>query len=186
MPLNAIVCVNEKNGIGHQGCIPWKSREDMRYFRKMTIGNGNNAIVMGSKTFKSLGYKPLPQRKNYVITHDPPSLMQKTRDKGNDIVFESQISNILLLPFIFDDVFIIGGESIYKIFESHYNHIYVTYINNHAFCDTFFTVDLTRFYPSISRTVEDDKHTLRFVDFINLQREKQENGDIEMAQIEQI
>jgi dihydrofolate reductase len=182
MPLNAIVCVNERNGIGYRGGIPWTSSEDMRFFRMTTIGKGNNAIVMGSNTFKSLGYKPLPKRKNYVLTRDPANLIKNTRDKANDIVFETQADNIFLLTFMYDDVFIIGGESIYKMFEMHYHRVYVTYINNHLYCDTFFTVDMSRYHRMSSRLIESHHVSLQFVEYMNNHvKKEEEDGDVEMG-----
>ena len=96
--MKGIVCINEINGIGFYGHLPWKSKKDMQYFKKKTIGKGNNAVVMGHNTFKSLGYKPLPNRKNYVLTRNT----SHTYNTNNDVVFESIIDNILLLDFIFE------------------------------------------------------------------------------------
>ena len=56
-------------GIGKNGVIPWVLKEDMQFFKNKTIGNGNNAVIMGRKTFESLNRKDhLPKRDNYVIS----------------------------------------------------------------------------------------------------------------------
>ena len=164
----AIVCMNETNGIGYCGAIPWKSREDMKHFKKMTIGSGNNAIVMGHNTFKSIGCKPLPYRKNYVMTHHLPS--KETHPYQNEsVIYVTSKDDVLLLPFLYEKVFIIGGQSIYKMFEEYYHTIYVTYINNRALCDTFFTVDLVNKYTPISTETKEESNSvhLRFVEYEN-------------------
>ena len=58
--------------IGAGGKIPWHLPEDFKWFKKMTTGN---VVVMGRKTFESLG-KPLPNRKNLVLTHHPQRLIK--------------------------------------------------------------------------------------------------------------
>ena len=161
--MNAIVCVNNNNGIGYQCSIPWHSKEDFRHFRTLTIGNGNNAIVMGSKTFASLKFRPLPRRKNYVLTRRPPTT--PSIEERDDLKYETQMENILLLPQIFDEVFIIGGEEIYKLFEPHYKKIYLTHIQMKSVCDTFFTVDLQRFESKVSRTIVENGKLLRFIEY---------------------
>ena len=68
--MKAIVCINDLGGIGNANQLPWKSKVEMDYFKKMTIGNGNNAVVMGRKTFDSMNQRPLKMRRNYVFTRD--------------------------------------------------------------------------------------------------------------------
>ena len=135
--MKAIVCVNKKMGIGNGGSIPWRSSKDMKHFKRVTIGKGRNAIVMGYTTFLSIGGKPLKGRRNYVLTRDPEKA-QMFFDE--DVIFESNVRNILLLPHIFDDVFIIGGEEIYKMFSKFYSHIYLTQLSDDQDCDKYFPI----------------------------------------------
>ena len=65
--LAIIVAVAENGVIGRDNALPWKLPEDMRHFRRVTMGK---PIVMGRKTFESIG-QPLPGRTNIVITHNP-------------------------------------------------------------------------------------------------------------------
>ena len=69
MQFKMIVAIDEKNGIGKKGTIPWYIPEDLKYFSRLTKGNGNNAVIMGRKTYESIG-KALPKRKNLVLTRD--------------------------------------------------------------------------------------------------------------------
>ena len=69
---NIIVAINKLKGIGMNGSIPWKNKEDMFFFKNMTINtnhvNKQNAIIMGRKTFESMNEQPLKTRVNFVIS----------------------------------------------------------------------------------------------------------------------
>jgi dihydrofolate reductase len=62
-----VVAVAENGIIGRKGALPWKLPEDLKHFRRLTLGN---TVLMGRKTFESLG-KPLEGRANWVMTRDP-------------------------------------------------------------------------------------------------------------------
>ena len=63
-----IIAACSKNGVaGKDGKLPWNYSEDLAHFKKMTL---NSTIIMGRKTYESIG-KPLPHRKNVVITSTP-------------------------------------------------------------------------------------------------------------------
>ncbi len=63
-----LVVARARNGvIGHEGALPWHLPEDLRRFKRMTIGK---PIIMGRMTFESIG-KPLPGRQNIVVTRNP-------------------------------------------------------------------------------------------------------------------
>ena len=68
----AIAAMSLNRVIGVGGKIPWHLPEDFKWFKKMTMGN---VIVMGRKTFESLG-QPLPNRKNIVLTRHPQRLIK--------------------------------------------------------------------------------------------------------------
>ena len=62
-----IVVTNCKNrGIGFNNTLPWKIKNELKFFKYLTIGNGNNAVVMGKNTWLSLK-KPLPKT-NFVLS----------------------------------------------------------------------------------------------------------------------
>ena len=150
--MKAIVCINDLGGIGNVNQLPWKSKVEMDYFKKTTIGNGNNAVVMGRKTFDSMNQRPLKMRRNYVFTRD--ASISDLYDA--DIVVESNIDNILLLDRVFDDVFIIGGAEIYRLFAPYIDTFYVTQIHNCVLCDTFFPVDLIYYKEELLQELVDE------------------------------
>ena len=67
MSINIIAAMAKNRVIGLNGQIPWHISKDLKYFKKMTSGK-NSAIVMGRETWDSLPIKPLPNRRNFVLT----------------------------------------------------------------------------------------------------------------------
>ena len=64
--LTSIVAANAQGAIGVGGKLPWRIPSDLKFFKDMTAGN---VVIMGRKTFDSLGGKPLPNRLNIVLSH---------------------------------------------------------------------------------------------------------------------
>tara|TARA_B100000424_G_C22944736_1_gene502791 strand:+ start:2639 stop:3124 length:486 start_codon:yes stop_codon:yes gene_type:complete len=128
-----IVATCKNNGIGYENKIPWNLYEDMKLFAKKTKGKGNNAIIMGRKTWESLPVKPLPKRMNIICskTINIQEENTKTFESIETILNYCENSN-------FDDIWIIGGEAIYKAFLPHATSIHITCINEYYHCDTFF------------------------------------------------
>jgi dihydrofolate reductase len=69
MKLNIIVAMCKyTNGIGVNNELPWRIKEDLHYFSRMTKGNGNNVIIMGTNTYNSLQKPGLPGRDNFILS----------------------------------------------------------------------------------------------------------------------
>lgn len=66
-PLMAIVAMNAERAIGKNGDLPWHIPEDMEHFKATTMGH---AVIMGRKTWESLPKRPLPGRRNIVVTRN--------------------------------------------------------------------------------------------------------------------
>lgn len=134
--MNIIVAMcKHTRGIGYKNKLPLLINEDMKRFKKLTTGNKNNVIIMGTNTWYSLPYKPLPNRHNHIIT------------KSHTFIPKCSVTNFITTGVIhnYEEVWIIGGENIYKQYlTSPYVHliknIYVTEIDNihHYDFDTFF------------------------------------------------
>ena len=160
--MKAIVCMNDLGGIGINNRLPWKSKLEMDYFRKVTTGNGNNAVVMGRKTFESLNYRPLKNRRNYIFTRDATI----SDYYEADVIVESNIENILLLERVFDEVYVIGGAETYRTFAPFIDTFYVTQIHNINPCDTFFSVDLTMYKETlIDELVDENTQMVSFYQY---------------------
>ena len=85
MNYNLIVACANNYGIGYNGELPWHIPNDLKRFSKLTKGKGNNAVIMGRKTWDSLPVKPLPNRVNIILTSNS-ELINKYKD-NNEIVF---------------------------------------------------------------------------------------------------
>jgi dihydrofolate reductase len=68
MTIEAIVAYDINRGISKNGSIPWNIKDDMKFFKNVTI---KNVVIMGKNTFASLSYNPLKDRLNIVITRKP-------------------------------------------------------------------------------------------------------------------
>ena len=94
-----IVAVNPDGVIGYQGDIPWYYSEDLKRFKKLTLGK---TVIMGRKTWESLPKKPLIERRNIVITSR----------KIEEVECFKKIKEALAETD--GDVWFIGGAGIYK------------------------------------------------------------------------
>ena len=133
MIISLIAAVDSKNGIGLNGKMPWGHiKEDMEFFRKMTTGF---TVIMGRCTFESLGNKPLPDRRNIVIS-STPNLVYYSR--YHNIFYEFSLEDAIIKLLREKEIFIIGGESIYKRAIYYADTIYLTHIDKDYNCDRFF------------------------------------------------
>ncbi len=101
--IKLIVALDKKNGIAKNGVIPWNIKEELQFFRKETVGEGKNIIVMGRNTKDTLPAYPLKDRINIVMTSNPVGVNEVSGWNG-----------VIELSEMCDDLYIIGGESIYK------------------------------------------------------------------------
>ena len=122
--ISIIVAYANGRVIGKDGTIPWRLPNDARYFKDTTIGH---TVVMGRKTFEAIGRRPLPQRRNVVLTRSNDINLP-----GVDVVHSK--NEVLALG----DIFIIGGESVYRQFLEEAERLYITEIALEIDGDTFF------------------------------------------------
>jgi dihydrofolate reductase len=103
MKLSIIVATSLNHVIGVGNQLPWHLPADLKYFKQLTSGH---AIVMGRKTFESIG-RPLPNRINIVITRSKSFEVE-------GVIVQNSIEDALQYCQNMDEVFIIGGDTIYK------------------------------------------------------------------------
>lgn len=133
--INCIVAVEKNCGIGYKEYMPWpRLPGDMSWFQKITSGN---IVIMGSVTWRSLG-RPLPNRINVVLS--------KTRACNSDHVFSDLDTAIEFCQQEYPDkeIFIIGGDSIYKQAMPIIGKFYITEIQSEFICDRFFNVNYVK------------------------------------------
>ena len=127
MKISLIAAFAEEGVIGKDGKIPWTLKEDLKHFRNQTEGC---SVVMGRKTYESIG-RPLPNRLNIVMTRNPK------RQEGIKEVSNTKDA-LKVASSYSDEIFIIGGEKIYKEFLPLATKMYLTKIDIKVNGDTFF------------------------------------------------
>jgi len=123
-----IFAMTENRVIGRDNRLLWKLPEDMKHFRRVTRGN---PVIMGRKTFESMGSKPLPGRRNIVMTRDPEFTAE-----GVEIA--RSVDEALNLALGAERICVIGGSAIYEAFLQVADVMYVTVIQHTFEGDSFF------------------------------------------------
>src|SRR5918993_3156462 len=144
-----IVAVDRNGAIGKGGKLPWHYSADMKFFKKTTTGN---ACVMGYKTWLTLK-KPLPNRLNIVLTRNAEV------EPHENVVVARSIDLVLAMGKQLDgDLFVIGGEQVYRSFLPHIDQWLVTEVPLEVEgADTFIPENyLDGFERTGSQTLEDD------------------------------
>lgn len=149
--INIIASVGQNREIGKKGKLIWSIKEDLKYFRNVTI---DHDIIMGRKTFESLP-KILDRRHHIVLT--------KNQIDSEKVETQSNIK-ALLTRFENKDAFIIGGQSIYEQFIDFAQNIYLTEIE--ATCkeaDAFFpNFDKEKYIKEIIKENYDKQTNLKY------------------------
>jgi dihydrofolate reductase len=151
MNIEAIVAYDCNKGISKDGGMPWNIKDDMIFFKRLTI---KNVVIMGSNTFESIGYKPLKDRLNVVLTKNPEKYFKYSSIYSNLMVTDNENIHLDIIRnaneyssrHIFLNrhfkIFYIGGDSIYKKFAPNCDIVWVTKIKQNYDCDVFFSYDI--------------------------------------------
>ena len=126
--LSLITCFSKNHVIGYAGKLPWHYKEDLEYFKNITMGH---TLIMGRNTFESLP-KMLAGRKIIVVTN------QKGFKNENCVVTHSLTQAIELAGKTDNSPFVCGGEQIYKKMLPFVSKMYITEINKEYEGDRFF------------------------------------------------
>tara|TARA_B100000029_G_scaffold483487_1_gene534692 strand:+ start:662 stop:1147 length:486 start_codon:yes stop_codon:yes gene_type:complete len=118
MNIILIAAIANNGVIGKEGKIPWYLKEDLQHFKNLTTGS---IVIMGRKTYESIG-KPLPNRNNIVLTRNPKNI------KNIIEVTDTQEALNTALK-INKDIYVIGGEFIYREFLPMAVKMYLTEID---------------------------------------------------------
>lgn len=118
--LTSIVAVNGIGAIGCHNGLPWRLKNDLRFFREQTSGG---IVIMGRMTLDSMG-KPLPNRHNIVLSHNNV-LFPKT---DNSEVATSLAEALVVADRRKGEIFVVGGASTYKQFAPYVDRYLVTVV----------------------------------------------------------
>lgn len=119
--------MSENRVIGRGSALPWRLPADMKHFKALTVGH---IVVMGRRTFDTLD-RPLPQRRNVVVTRDP-----EYSRPGAEVVHT--LSDALALGRDEEEIFVAGGGQIYAAALPHADRIYLTVVHTTLDGDVFF------------------------------------------------
>lgn len=162
--ISIIVAIAKLNAIGQNNDLLAYIPNDLKRFKALTTGH---TIIMGRKTFESLPNGALPNRRNIVISRN-----DKLELEGAEVVHS--VDEAIDLCKNEDEVFVIGGATIYEAFLPKANKLYLTLINqfyNNA--DTFFPEIDAEEWNQISREDISDDEKIDFnYSFLNLERKK--------------
>ena len=157
--LAIVAAVARNRVIGHNNTLPWHLPEDLRHFKALTL---NHPIIMGRKTFLSLGHA-LPQRQNIVLTHSK-------NWQPEDALVAHSLSQALTLAHPSEEIFIIGGASVYAAALAEVDRLYLTEIEAEIDGDCYFPPYDSQAFIEIQRRPSRDKQ-LSF-SFVTYERAK--------------
>jgi dihydrofolate reductase len=126
--ISIIVAVSEDWGIGKDNELLWHISEDLKRFKRLTTGK---TVIMGKKTWESLPRRPLPGRKNIVLTDNPAESIENA-------ITSYSIKDSVSKCTPGEEVFIIGGGSIYRQFMPLADKLYITHVHKKAPADIYF------------------------------------------------
>ena len=143
--VNIIVAAGKDGAIGKAGNLIWRIPADLRRFKALTMGH---PIIMGRKTWESLPKRPLPGRRNIVVTRNatfeapgaeiatsPKEALKRCYEKGLDKILGTKADSPEVeikdnnQDAVYPTPFVIGGEEIYKAFMPLATRVYLTEID---------------------------------------------------------
>jgi dihydrofolate reductase len=132
--ISSILAISDNNAIGYKNSLPWtRIPEDMLWFRKNTE---HHIVVMGRKTWESIGSTPLRFRTNIIVS---AGLYVKD---GVKIISHNAVDEIQALSKSTDDkIFIMGGLQLFNATWGIVDKIYITRIRNTYTADIFLDID---------------------------------------------
>lgn len=165
MIISAILAISDNHVIGKENGLPWHLPADLKHFKRTTLGK---SVIMGRKTWDSLHGKPLPKRKNIVVSRQPqPSTAGE--------IWVSALEEAVRLCEGEDEIFIVGGAQLYSLAldKQLIDRIYLTRVHADVEGDTFFEVpDLDKWkITDIDARQADDDNEFAFT-LLQLERNK--------------
>lgn len=149
-----IVAVSDNLAIGRGGVMPWHVREDLKFFKRTTLGC---PVIMGRTTFDSIG-RPLPGRKNIVLSRGGTAFPE-------GVVRAASLQEAFVAAAPSQRCFVMGGASVYEQAIGLVDRMFVTHIHTVVpDADTFFPEIDRSVWEEVSRseTLRDEKSGLDF------------------------
>ena len=152
--ITIIAAISENNALGKDNKLLWHLPDDFKRFKKVTTGHN---VIMGRKTFESIGKKALPNRTNIIITH------QRSYD-ASCIILADSLRKAIRIAENDKNPYILGGGTIYKEAIKIADRLDLTIVHHEFEADTFFPEIDPEIWKEVSREFhpKDDKHKYDF------------------------
>ena len=155
MNITLVVAASENNAIGLNNQLLWHLPKDMRFFKNTTWGM---PILMGRKTFESMGSKPLNGRLNIIITRNKNWISE-----GVTVVHTMEEATSLATKFSYNELLVIGGGEIYEMALPMAQKIWLTRVHTTIEGDVYFpTLNADWELVSSTQNAPDEKHKFSF------------------------
>ena len=151
--LTGVVAMDAERGIGLNNGIPWHLPEDLRNFKRLTMGH---PILMGRRTWESLG-RPLPGRQNIVLSRSGISVPP-------GVVLLRDVADLAKTELMHEEVMVIGGAQIYALLLPQLTRLHVSEVAGHYSADTYF--------PAFEHLLPRRRELERFEGFVHVLRER--------------
>ena len=146
--------------IGRGNTLPWHLPEDLKFFKQTTSGH---AILMGLNTWNSLPFKPLKNRKNFIFCREGTNVVIPDEYYENTSVELVHDIDKFLQRTDIEDVFIIGGAFVYKLFIDKVDELYLTMISEEVDGDVYFhEFDETKFNKYVLGSGYNEKENIHY------------------------
>jgi len=167
--ISMISAIAENGVIGNKNTLPWHLPADFKYFKEKTL---HKIIILGLHTFKSIGEKPLPNRKHIILNKDANYKVPENCFLATSIDQALEIAKTFSKePGQSDEIMICGGASVYKQFLPIAQRLYLTYIHQNFEGDTFFPEFDINEWKEVSREdYKPDEKNLYKYSFVILER----------------
>ncbi len=161
MKISMIAAMTQDRVIGLNGDMPWHLPDDLKFFKTKTTGK---PVIMGRKTFESIGSRPLPNRPNVVISRNPELSIPNVQ------VFQS-VEQALDAFAREEELIIMGGGQLYQQMLARADRLYLTLIDAKIKGDTFFPDWTALCWKEVERQSHpvDERHAHAF-EFVTLER----------------
>ncbi|WP_367107302.1 dihydrofolate reductase [uncultured Psychrobacter sp.] len=150
-----IAAISSNRCIGKDNELPWHISKDLQHFKKMTTkqsadsndstGGIQGIVIMGRKTFESMGSKPLPKRVSFIVTTQLDYAEQKGLENKDNAYVVHNLDDALTQAASLahgahlDTIWVIGGEQVFKDAMMFTDRIELTYVDTQiAECDAFY------------------------------------------------
>lgn len=150
-----IAAIDQNNGLGYKNHLLCHLHDDLKNFKRLTSGH---TVVMGHKTWESLSLKPLPNRKNIILT-------RQNNATFTDSITSVSVDHVIELCAEDEKVFIIGGANVYKQFIEIADRMIITHIQHRFISDVYFPEIEDKKWTKINETEHkiDERHAYAYV-----------------------